>query len=458
MINVFTPGMRIPKPPYPVRFPTVGSCCDPPFTYREELLQFIWEQGLFQQEELRTVDGRLVEVVRAGRRQFNSGPDLLDALVRIGDQLWAGTVEVHVRASEWVAHGHHTDPAYDNVVLHVVWVHDAEVRTKGGVHPPVVVLQGRVDQGRMVAFEELLRRKAWVSCAGQVEGVLPTVIDRALEQALQHRLDRKVGEVLELLRKLGNDPLSALHHLLLRALGGKVNAEPFDMLAHALPIRMLLKVRDDAVRTEALLFGQAGLLQGDMADEHPRLLQREHAHLARTHGLLPVPLAAWKFGRLRPAAFPTLRIAQYARLIMRQGDDLMRLLECDDLSVCRSLLEVEAGPYWDMRYRFDRPSPMSVKRLGDDAVDHVLINAVIPLRMALGRAHGRSRLVEGGLGLLGQLPAERNVILRNWSRLGVHALNAARSQALIEHTLHSCAHRQCLTCAIGQDLLQRTSS
>ncbi|MBK9289759.1 MAG: DUF2851 family protein [Flavobacteriales bacterium] len=430
---------------------------DPSFPYREELLQFIWEQGLFDRHGLRTVDGEMVEVVHAGTIQANSGPDLVDATVRIGGQLWAGTVEVHVRASEWYAHGHHTDPAYDNVVLHAVWVHDMDVRTSGGGRPPAVVLKDLVDPQRLTVFADLMKRKAWVPCEGQVAGVGEKVVDDQLEQVLRERLERKTAEVQALHERLGSDPLLTLHHLLLRAMGGKVNAEPFSMLAHALPIKALLKVRDDAVRTEALLFGQAGLLQVDFLDEYPRLLQQERALLARMHGLRPAPVAAWKFGRLRPSAFPSLRIAQYAQLIMQQGGSLMDLLELDDVHQLTALLNVTASAYWDTHHRFDQLSPEAPKRLGADAVEHILINAVVPLRLGLGRSLGRKHMSTSAVELLRQLPPERNVIMRGWASLGIQAGDAARSQALIELKNHACALRRCLTCGIGRDLLKRPS-
>ncbi|MCC7502757.1 MAG: DUF2851 family protein [Flavobacteriales bacterium] len=430
---------------------------DPSFPYREELLQFIWEQGLFHRHGLRTVDGEPVEVMQAGVRQANSGPDLVDATVRIGGQLWAGTVEVHVRASEWYAHGHHTDPAYDNVVLHVVWVHDMDVRTSGGGRPPAVVLKDLVDPQRLAVFADLMKRKAWVPCERQVAGVGEKVVDDQLEQVLRARLERKAAEVQLLHERLGNDPLATLHHMLLRAMGSKVNAEPFSMLANALPIKTLLKVRDDAARTEALLFGQAGLLQVDFLDEYPRLLQQEHALLARLHDLRPAPVAAWKFGRLRPSAFPSLRIAQYAQLIMQHGNSLMDLLETEDVDQLTARLNVAASTYWNTHHRFDQLSPESVKRLGADAVEHILINAVVPLRLGLGRTLGRKRMSAGAAELLRQLPPERNVIMRGWASLGIQAGDAARSQALIELKNHSCALRRCLTCGIGRDLLKRSS-
>ena len=333
--------------------PAPALLLDPTFPYGEELLQFIWEQRLFEQHALRTTDGREVEVVKAGRIQYDSGPDLVDAQVRIGGQLWAGMVEVHLRSSEWNAHGHARDAAYENVVLHVVYEHDAEVRTLRGHVLPTVELFPRISTQSIALYQGLMRSKGFVPCADRIAQVDQDRIGPWLERVLIERLERKTMEVEALYRQLGNDASETFYHMLARAFGLKVNAEPFSMFAHALPLKTVLKYRDDALRTEALLFGQAGLLQVDFVDEYPRQLQREHALLAHFHGLRPAPVAAWKFARMRPVNFPTVRIAQLAQLLMRCDGGLSALLDTDNVNELFNLMDVEASAYWNDHYRFD---------------------------------------------------------------------------------------------------------
>lgn len=429
---------------------------DPAFPYGEDLLQHIWEQGLYDAHALRTTDGVEVSVVKAGRIQRDSGPDLVDAQLRIGGQLWAGTVELHLRSSEWKAHGHHLDPAYENVILHVVYEHDAEARTVSGRVLPTLELFPRISTERISAYHALMRSKEFVPCAHRIGEVEPARISAWLERMLVERLERKAIAAESLFRELGNDPSELIHHLVARAFGLKVNAEPFGMLARAMPLRILNRYRDDALRIEALLFGQAGLLQVDFVDEHPRRLQEEHRILARLHGLTPMPMAAWKFARMRPINLPTVRIAQLARLIARCDGDMGALIGTDDPAALRALLDVEADGYWNDHFVFDKESAPSSKRLGRVGADHILINAIVPGLFALGRLLGRSDYADRAVRLLEQLPAEENTLLRGWAALGMRADDAGRGQALIELKSMHCDKRQCLRCAIGQRLLRGT--
>ncbi len=427
---------------------------DPAFPYGEDLLQHIWEQGLYEAHALRTTDGEEVQVLRAGRIQSNSGPDLIDAKLRIGGQLWAGTVELHLRSSEWRAHGHHLDAAYENVIMHVVYEHDAEARTLSGRVLPTLELYPRVSMERIGAYRSLMRAKGFVPCAQQIARLERVRVSAWLERVLVERLERKAAEAEKLFRALGNDPSELIYHLVARAIGLKVNAEPFGMLARAMPLRMLNRYRDDALRIEALLFGQAGLLQVDFVDEHPRRLQEEHRILAGMHALTPMPMAAWKFGRMRPINLPTVRISQLARLIARCDGELSALIGSDDPAALHTLLDVEANGYWNDHFVFDKPSAPSTKRLGRVGADHILINAIVPGLFALGRLLGRSEYADRAMRLLERLPAEENALLRGWAALGMKADDAGRGQALIELKNLYCDKKQCLRCAIGQQVLR----
>lgn len=429
---------------------------DPGFPYGEDLLQFIWEQRLFAPNELRTTDGRSVEVVKPGRIQSNSGPDLAEAQIRIDGQLWAGTVEVHLRSSEWNAHGHQFDPAYDNVALHVVFQHDAEVYTSRGNALPTVELLKRVSMESIEMHLRLMQGKGFVPCAEQLPGVDRGRIGPWLERVLVERLERRTKAVEAIYRQLNGDAEATLYQMLSRAFGSKVNAEPFGMLANALPLRTIQKYRDDLFRTEALLFGQAGLLQVDLVDDYPRSMQQEHVMLAKLHGLRPAPVAAWKFGRMRPMNFPTVRIAQLAQLLNRCNGSFTDLLEEDDVQRIHRSLDLTASEYWTTHYQFDRPSAAKPKRLGRAGADHLIINALVPALFALGRLQGRPSLSDRAMGFLEQLPSESNTLLDGWAELGLLSDTAARGQALLELRNSYCGQRRCLSCVIGAELLKGT--
>lgn len=431
---------------------------DPAFPYGEDLLQFIWEQGLFEHRGLRTTDGRPVEVLQHGRIQRDSGPDLRDARVRIDGQLWAGTVEVHLRSSEWDAHGHQQDAAYENVVLHVVYEHDAAARTRSGHELPTLELLPRISTSSIALYHGLMRSRDFVPCANLLGSVDHLRIGPWLERILVERLERKTLEVERLYRELNDDAAETLYHMVARAFGMKVNAEAFGMLARHLPLKVLLRYRDDPERIEALLFGQAGLLQVDFVDEHPRRLQEEHRLLAAMHALRPMPVAAWKFGRMRPMNLPTVRIAQFAALVGRLDRGFTGLLETEDAGSLREQLDAEAGPYWRTRFSFDKEGAAKPKRLGTTGMDHLLINAVVPCLFAFGRLQGQSDRQERALRLLETLPAESNTVLEAWARHGLPADTAGRGQALLELKGSYCARRRCLSCGIGNQLLKRTVS
>lgn len=429
---------------------------DPAFPYGEDLLQFIWEAQLFDRHSLRTVDGRPVEVLHPGRIQRDAGPDLRDARLRIGGLEWAGTVEVHVRSSEWARHGHQHDPAYESVALHVVYEHDAEARTLGGRVLPTVELLPRVSTASLSLFAGLLRGRGAVPCAAHLPPAEPERLNTWLETVLVERLIRRTAAAEELHGLLQRDSAALAWHLLCRAFGQRANAEPFAMLAHALPWSVLRRVRDDAFRVEALVFGQAGLLQVDFVDEHPRRLQTEHRALARLHGLRPAPVAAWTFGRLRPAAFPTVRLAQLAALVARLSGELTDLAAAPDVPALRRLLQAAPAPYWTTHYRFDHATPPRPKPLGAATVDQLIINAVVPLLFVLGRTRGDQALRDRAIALLEQLPPEHNTVLAQWTGRGVAVDSAARGQALLELQRQYCTPRRCLSCGFGRHLLRGT--
>ncbi len=440
-----------------IEYPGSFLLLDPAFPYGEDLLQFLWERQLFDRAALRTTAGLTVEVLNPGRIQTNSGPDLSDAQIRINGQLWAGTVEVHLRSSDWNLHGHQYDPAYENVVLHVVYEHDAEVRTCNGHLIPTVELMPRIPSSTIALHYALMREEGFVPCASRLHRMDKGRIGPWLERVLIERLERKTGDVAALYQQLNGDASEMVYHLLARAFGLKVNAEPFGMLAHALPLRTLLKYRDEALRTEALLFGQSGLLQMDFVDEYPRRLQHEHALLVHMHGLRPAPTAAWKFGRMRPVNFPTIRIAQLAQLLMRCDGNFSALLGTDTVRELRPMLDVDASVYWTAHYTFDHESAPRPKHLGRAGADHLIINAVVPALFALGRVMGREDYGERALSLLEQLPAEANQVLGGWRSLGLKADTAARGQALIELKNSYCGQRRCLSCVIGTELIKQSA-
>ncbi len=417
---------------YPAYYPSL-SLLEPGFPYGEDLLQFIWEARLFDHRSLRTVDGHDVDILSPGRIQKNSGPDLDGAVVRIREQLWAGTVEVHLRSSEWNTHGHQFDPAYDNVVLHVVHEHDAEVRTASGMRPPTLELKSRIKEDGMANYHRMMTSGSFVPCADQLKNADPLQVSLWLENLLRQRFDRKVERAQELHAWYEGEEAQLLYHLLLEGFGMRTNAGACGMLARSLPLRLLLKYRDDHFRLDALLLGTAGLLPQD--DQH-RMMRTEFALLSLMHSIPAIPAVAWKMGRIRPVNHPRSRLMQFRQLFVHLQGEFDRLLMFTDLDQVRKTFTAPALP------------------LGRSAIDHLIINVVVPMLFFKGRTYGRPQLEQNAIELLEQLAPEKNDVLEGWARCGMKARSAAHGQALLELKELYCSRRLCLSCGIGKSLLK----
>ena len=436
---------------------------------KEDFLYYLWENRLLN-GALETVQGQPVEIIHPGFRNQNSGPDYLEAKIRIGEQLWAGQVEIHVRTSDWNRHGHQYDKAYRNVVLHVVYEHDRNVNDL-----PVLVVRDRFEYSLYHRYEGFLASQRWIACERRLEEVQAFTRNTWLERMAVERLEEKSKKVGKLLEANKFDWEDTLYRLVLRYFGLKVNNEAFDCLAQLLPVKTLLKHADNLPQVEAMLLGCAGFLRRDFQEAYPRLLQREFAAMQAKFGLLAMPEERWKFMRMRPLNFPTVRLAQLAQVIHQHGCQFSKIKEAENVSEVKALFDVSASDYWDTHYRFitkvpplDRPSPSKgplpgeepsaggparAKHLGEGTTDVLMINAVIPLLFTYGQFHKNRAYCEKALRFLEETGAEDNTVIRHFNALGWTADNAMRSQALLHLYNHYCRRKRCLECGIGNVLL-----
>ena len=422
---------------------------------REEFLHYLWRTRRFERDALRLTDGTALDVLQFGNYNIGDGPDFSEGRVRIGDTVWAGHIEMHINSSDWHKHRHQFDPAYDNVVLHVVWRDDEPVLNARGTALPTLVLKDLVDAGLLSRYDELAADESAIPCQAHLDSVPELVLNGWIERMTLQRLERKTDELHRLLRAKGGDWDGAYFHQVGRCLGLPMNAGAMDMLLERLPLSLLGRYRTDRVALEALLLGVGGFLEGEYLDEYPRQLQREYRHLANKHQLSIVPRSAWSFRGLRPASFPTMRLVQLAALVHAQPRAFDGVLENDTPKALLALFEQEPHPYWRTHYLPDRPSGARRKVIGKTAAQAVLINAVVPFVFLYGRLQGRAELEERALALLDRLPAERNGVMKQWRRVGLQAENAAESQGLLTLRKAYCVPRRCLECAIGHCLLKR---
>lgn len=421
---------------------------------RETFLHFLWRWRRFDLQNLRAADGQPLEILHPGELNTDAGPDFFNARIRLGDTEWAGNVEIHVQASEWYTHRHDDDPAYENVVLHVVYDNDLAVFRPNGEALPCLVLCERIPAHLLENYLRLEQQRAWIPCA-HAFGAVPDIIRlNWYDRLLVERLEEKTEAVARWLHDTHNHWEEAFYRALAHSFGLKINTLPFEMTATSLPLLLLAKHKSSLFQLEALLFGQAGLLEKTFEEDYPRQLAREYAFLRHKYSLTPIDGGQWKFLRLRPANFPTVRLAQFAVLAHQSAHLFSQILDADDLRSFENLFEAPLGGYWETHYRFDKTSTKRRKTPGRDFVHLLLINTVAPFLFHYGKTKQQAEFQDKALRLLEQLPAEHNTVLDGWAALGVRPANAYYTQALLQLKTQYCDAQRCLECAVGNAILR----
>jgi hypothetical protein len=423
---------------------------------KEDFLHFIWKHRLFKNNCLLTTGNEPVEIISSGQYNTDAGPDFLNAKIKIDGTLWAGNVEVHRRASDWARHIHHEDKSYDTVILHVVTVDDVPVRRSTGQEIPTLLLQ--YDEGLEKEYEAWQSSTDWVACCRQIHLADNFRIRHFLNRLAVERLEQKNSQIKAVLEHSGGNWYKAFYYLLFKAFGFSINSIPFELLAKSIPFKVIEQQRKSLLHTEALLFGQAGFLNEESNDSYIISLQKEYDFLRNKFSLTPIESQTWKFLRLRPANFPSIRLAQLSQLLQVPGHLSDYLLSVKELSLLIKQFDVQASSYWDTHFFPGKPTSGSPKKLGLPSIHIIIINMVIPFLFAYGKCFGNDENCERALNWLEELPPEDNRILRGWSALGIKPNNAFYSQALLQLKTMYCDKKRCLHCAIGNALLTTSQS
>jgi len=419
----------------------------------EAFLHHIWKFRLFNSRELATTDGEPVEVIRPGQHNTDAGPDFFNAQVKIGTTTWAGNVEIHQKSSEWNKHQHTIDSAYNNVVLHVVYEHDEEVFTQEHIRIVTVELKGRFDPGLFNNYLDLIGSRRWIPCENHIGNVDELTISKWLERMLIERLEIKSGFVLDTLAINKNNWEETFYQYLARNFGFYTNSLPFEILARSLPLQLLGKHKDQLKQIEALLFGQSGLLKPRLADIYGVELKAEYEFLRKKYSLLPMDCGQWKFLRLRPSNFPTIRIAQFAQMIHKSGLLFSRVMEIDSIKDFESIFSVGVSDYWNSHYTFDKLSSSQEKPLGEAGRMNIIINTVVPMLFAYGRFANEENFKNKAVRFLEEIPEEENAVISQWNALGITSENSARTQSLLHLKNTYCNLKKCLFCSVGNKII-----
>ena len=420
----------------------------------ERLLHYVWKYKLYTATPLITTEGRPVQVIDPGMQNTDAGPDFFNAKIKIDGTLWVGSVEIHDKSSDWLLHHHDTDKAYDCVILHIIGFNDFQpVRTNGNPIPQMLLT---VPENILRSIDWLLYREAALPCLDHITGIAPLHIACWMEALLSERLERKTHDIFLLLDAYQTDWNEVFYITLTRNFGFGVNNDAFERLAKSLPLRCIQKQRSSHSQIEAMLFGQAGMLKEENDDHYYRLLQREYDFLRHKFSLSPMEDFVFKNLRTRPVNFPYLKVAQLAALWVQYDTLFSAILEARSTGEIKKYFRIPPSGYWETHYHFRYASPRKEKTIGENALNILLINTVVPMLFAYGLHNKRPEYCERATRLLESIPPEKNTIVTTFYNAGITVRHAGDSQALIQLKREYCEKKKCLYCRIGFRMLKTT--
>ena len=430
----------------------------------EQLLQYVWKHKILPLECLETTDGKALEIIDPGLHNRNAGPDFFNAKLRIGNTMWVGNVEIHEHSRDWFRHGHDSDPAYDNVVLHVVEDVDCDVTNSRGEFIPQIKLCVPVTV--TLNYKELLNADAYPPCYRIVPELAQLTVHSWMAALQTERLERKTLDIARRAERANGSWEDAYFITLARNYGFGINGDAFEQWAYNVPLNQVAHHRDDIFQIEAIFLGQAGLLDIDaipakyqkeaMNDGYFNRLKNEYTYLAHKFSLTPMNRTMWKFLRLRPQNFPHIRISQLATLYHERKTSLSQLVECMNVDEMRRMLSTHVTEYWATHYTFGAESASNSKSMSPFSINLLMINTAIPMLFAYGRHTCDDTLCDRAFDMLEQLKAEDNHIIRMWKECGLKVATAGDSQALIQLKNEYCDRKDCLRCRFGYEYLKRS--
>ncbi len=422
---------------------------------QEAFLYYLWKNRLFESTELNTVNNEKIEIINPGQRNDDSGPDFFNARIRIDGFLWAGNVEIHVKSSDWFKHGHTKDRAFDTVILHVVYIADVAIKRADGNTIPTIELRGKYDENRWQHYLDLMHGASkWVPCEKNFLDVPEIIRHQWFDRLLVERLEERTKSIKELFIQTKHNWEESFYRHLSRSFGFRVNSIPFEILSSSLPLATIGRHKNQLIQIEAFLYGTAGFLGGIPDDYYTKELKKEYRLLQIKFGLKPMSVHLWKFGRLRPGNFPTIRIAQLASLLYHHEQLFDSVIHVNGFAELIEMLDVTASPYWSRHYSFEASSEFSEKNLGRSSIESLIINSIAPFTFFYGQYHQQDHLVQKSLVWLEKCKSENNLILRGWEQIGLKVKDAAGSQALLHQKKMYCDFKKCVNCGIGNYLLQ----
>jgi hypothetical protein len=420
---------------------------------KEDFLHYLWKFKKFDALNLKTCNQEEITISNVGQYLELAGPDFFNAQITIGNQKWAGNVEIHVKSSDWYVHHHEKDAGYENVILHVVWEHDSEIYRSNNTEIPVLQLKNYVSTATVNNYQKLLTPKSWIFCERQLKEIPQFTLINWQERLFFERLERKSKPILELLESTNNDWEAVLFCLLAKNFGLNTNGEIFLKIAQSIPFSVIRKECFEVENLEALLFGSAGLLDADKEDAYFKDLKFRYFYLLHKYQIEKSCVEPVQFFKHRPDNFPTIRLSQLANLYHKQQNLFSKICDLNSLEAIYEIFGVCVARYWETHYQFDKESPKKKKALSKSFVDLIVLNTIIPLQFAYAKSQGKE-VSEDLIAVLNEVDPEKNSIIEKFSSFGLKPKNAFETQSLLQLKNEYCNKNKCLDCAIGLELLK----
>lgn len=420
---------------------------------QESLLHHVWKYQKFSKPSLLSTEGIPITIKSTGAHNVNSGPDFFNAQIIIGDQLWAGNVEIHVKSSDWYIHGHEKDSNYDNVILHVVWEHDLEIYRNTNQPIPTLELQPYVSETVIHNYDTLVFSKTnWINCETQLPSVNDFDLLNWVERLYIERLQEKTKRIQQLLETSQNNWEAVLFKMISRSFGLKINSDAFMSMAESIPYSLVRKHQHNVIDLEALFFGQSGLLKDTTEDVYYHRLKERYQYLKYKYNLNAKGIIPVKFFRLRPSNFPTIRLSQLSHLYAKQKHLFSTCMDANSLNDLYNVFDISASDFWKTHYTFNTKSKTSSKTLTKAFINLLVINTILPLKFCYEQYKGNV-VNELFLDLIRQLPLEKNRIVEKFSSIKPIEKSALASQGILQLKNQYCDKNRCVHCAIGHQLI-----
>ncbi|MFV0530072.1 MAG: DUF2851 family protein [Flavobacteriales bacterium] len=424
---------------------------------KEDFLYYVWKYHLYSTSLLKTVQGDAIEIIKSGRRNNSSGPDFLEAQIKIETISWVGNVEIHVKSSDWNRHKHQYDKAYNNVVLHVVFEHDLIIRNERGEVIPTLVLKDKIQSHIWKNYQNFLQTHCdFIPCEKNIIHFENTLIKNHFKtRLLIERFEEKTQLIEKKLQQTQFNWEAVLFIFLTKYFGTKINREAMELVGSSFDFAVLKKCGHKKEQLEALLFGQAGFLENPIEDTYFNQLQSEYRFLQSKFELQPCKSSIFKFYGVRPPNYITIRLAQLASLYHEYHNLFSFLMKIKSVKNIYPLFDIKVDKYWETHYHFGKKTIRSSKRkLSESFIDLIVINAILPIQYCYQKQRGKHdiEIIEK---ILCEIKAENNTIIKNFGKLKLQSHNAWDSQALIQLKTKYCNQKKCLNCEIGNKLLQR---